>query len=80
MYTIGSLLSERLLVPRTRSCAPVPTCPVDGNTIRPGVRAPINSFTLRAGAISSTLAASTVLTTLPTARRCVTPAVPVTTT
>jgi hypothetical protein len=76
----GSLLSDRLLTPRTRSCAPVPTCPVPGSAISPGVRCPTNSTTLRAGATASTSAAFTVSMTLPTARRCVTPPVPVTTT
>ena len=49
MKTSGSLLSDRLLAPRTRSCAPVPTCPVAGSTMRPGVRAPSSCSTLRGG-------------------------------
>ena len=50
MYTIGSVLSDRLPTERTRICAPVPTCPVAGSTMTPGVRAPISCSTLRGAA------------------------------
>ena len=39
---MGSLLNERLLAARTRICGPVPTWPLLGSAMSPGVRAPMS--------------------------------------
>ena len=80
MYTIGSVLSDRLPTERTRICAPVPTWPVAGRTMTPGVRAPISCSTLRGADVLRTSFALMLSMTLPTARRSTAPPVPVTTT
>jgi len=78
-YSSGWFDSEKLLEPRIRTCEPEPTMPVPGVTTRPGALAFSRLCTLATCASSTVSAARTWVTELPIARRCVPPAVPVTT-
>ena len=68
-----------VLMPRITMLPPAPTLPTPTLVMMPGVDPESSVWTLSGFRVSSCFSAETVATTLPIARRCTPPAVPVTT-